>query len=84
MIAQLKDTALFKRVFDHSSEAVVILDMDSKIIRANPAFMRLYGYARDEIIGQKLADHIDKAESDATLGRFNGNKGRKDHPDHRK
>lgn len=62
MIAQLKDTALFKRVFDHSSEAVVVLDMDSKIIGANPAFMRLYGYARDEIIGQKLADHIDKAD----------------------
>jgi PAS domain S-box-containing protein len=38
-------------VFENSYEGIVITDINNKIINVNPAFTRITGYSRDEIIG---------------------------------
>ncbi|MFH0935059.1 MAG: diguanylate cyclase, partial [Pseudomonadota bacterium] len=39
-------------VFDSSREAIVITDADNDIIDVNPAFSRITGYSRDEVLGR--------------------------------
>ena len=50
--AQLSE--LFARIPD----AVAMVDRDSRITRVNPAFTKIFGYAADEAIGQRLKDLI--------------------------
>lgn len=40
-------------VFENSSECMTVTDIDGYVIDVNPAFTRVSGYERDEIIGQK-------------------------------
>lgn len=42
---------LAERVFSHSNEAMLITDPDGVIISINPAFTRITGFARDEVVG---------------------------------
>ncbi len=46
------DLRLAHTVFENSSEAVIVCDADNKIIMINPAFEKITGYGRKEIIGQ--------------------------------
>lgn len=39
-------------VFKHSSEAIMITDRDTRILRVNPAFSRITGYSATEVIGK--------------------------------
>ncbi|WP_201732242.1 PAS domain S-box protein [Acidithrix sp. C25] len=39
-------------VFEHTSEAIVIVDADSRIIDINPACVRMTGFQREDLIGQ--------------------------------
>lgn len=47
--AELRITA---RVFDNSQEAIVIADANNAIINVNPAFSRITGYSREEVLGK--------------------------------
>ncbi|WP_345817601.1 EAL domain-containing protein (plasmid) [Paraburkholderia sp. PREW-6R] len=47
--------ALWGRVFDASSEAIVILDADARFVTGNPAFYRATGYCSDDVAGKPLA-----------------------------
>ena len=49
ILAQL---VLAQRVFDNSSEPILITDADNNIISANPAFETLSGYPAEELIGR--------------------------------
>ena len=40
-------------VFDNSQEAILITDRHNVIVDANPAFSRITGYSRDEVVGRK-------------------------------
>jgi PAS domain S-box-containing protein len=44
----------FETLFQHNPIAIVTLDKDFKIQACNPAFTKLFGYSREEIIDQKL------------------------------
>ncbi|HIH61785.1 MAG TPA: PAS domain S-box protein [Methanobacteriales archaeon] len=44
----------FKSVFESTVDAILIVDEDGKILEANPAFSKVFGYERDEIIGHEL------------------------------
>ena len=43
---------LFQRVFEHTSEAIVVTDANRIIIEANQGFVDITGYLRDEVIGR--------------------------------
>ncbi|GAB6043601.1 hypothetical protein JCM17961_42800 [Endothiovibrio diazotrophicus] len=47
-----KYLALFEQIFRHTTEAVVVTDLDARIVDVNPAFCEITGYPRDEVIGR--------------------------------
>ncbi len=46
---QLEQSAIF---FDQSSEALMIADQNGTILSVNPAFCRITGYTKDDVIGK--------------------------------
>ncbi len=50
----LADSArLFYHAFLHSTNAMELTDRDGYLIDVNPAFERIYGYSKEEVIGRK-------------------------------
>lgn len=47
-------------VFEHASEAIIVMDLNGSILRVNETFERVTGYTRDEISGR----HIELLKSD--------------------
>ena len=43
---------LSAKVFENTQEGIVITDLDGRIQDVNPAFSRITGYSRDEVLGQ--------------------------------
>lgn len=43
----------FKTAFDYSYDAMIITDVDGKILYFNSSALRLYGYSRSQMIGTK-------------------------------
>ena len=51
---EVADSArLFYQAFLHSTNAMELTDRDGFLIDVNPAFERIYGYSKDELIGRK-------------------------------
>lgn len=48
----------FRHLFESSPEAIVTLDRAGNVVDANEAFLRLFGYALEEIRGRQLDDMI--------------------------
>jgi len=48
----------FESLFAHSPDAVCVLDASGRVLDVNPAFTELFGYKREESIGQLLEDLI--------------------------
>lgn len=44
---------LFARVFDSSSEGIMITDTGGNIVSVNPSFTRTTGYTKEEVLGKK-------------------------------
>jgi len=47
-----EDLRITASVFDNSQEGIVITDADNVFLNVNPAFTRVTGYAREEVIGK--------------------------------
>lgn len=45
--------AMFYQAFLHSSNAIEITDVDGVYVDVNPAFERIYGYRREEVVGER-------------------------------
>ena len=48
----LQRLELAQRVFESSSEAIVVTDADNRIVSVNRAFERITGYSADEVLGR--------------------------------
>src|SRR5690349_19538998 len=51
---------LYRRIFDHSKEAIAILDPEGLYLQQNGAHFTLLGYPDEELKGRTLADDIDE------------------------
>lgn len=58
---QMKNIYL-KQFFENSPEAIVMADMDANIICANLKFSEIFGYKKDETLGQKLYEIVTPCE----------------------
>jgi PAS domain S-box-containing protein len=54
-------SGLYREIFDHSKEAIAIIDPDGFYIQQNGAHFTLLGYPDEDLKGQTLADELDKA-----------------------
>jgi PAS domain S-box-containing protein len=58
------------RFFDGSRDLFCIIASDGKVLQANPAFCRLFGYSRDELIGRPVFDFTHPDDLDYEQTRF--------------
>jgi PAS domain S-box-containing protein len=54
-VGAVREQALFEAIFNHLPDAVLVADADHKILLCSPAVARVFGYAPEELIGQKTA-----------------------------
>jgi len=52
--SRLEPASLFEKLFEFSPDAVVVLDQTGSIVRANAQTEQMFGYARQEMIGQSV------------------------------
>ncbi|MBI1808093.1 MAG: PAS domain S-box protein [Ignavibacteria bacterium] len=50
--------AYFEELFESAPEAVVVLDQEDRIVRANSTFTRIFGFTRDEAVGKLINELI--------------------------
>ncbi len=51
-------SALFEKFFSISPDGIVLLDNRDRILEANPAFLTLFGYKFDEVLGRPINELI--------------------------
>jgi len=51
-------SALFSTAFRQSKNAMALVDEQRRHVEVNPAYLRLLGYARDDVIGRPVADFV--------------------------
>jgi PAS domain S-box-containing protein len=52
------ERAYLEQLFEASPEAIVVLDADDRVLRANGEFTSLFGYANDEYVNRPINDLI--------------------------
>lgn len=50
-IALLESELSYKSIFDHASDAIYIQNRDGVFLDVNPAALKMYGYTREEMVG---------------------------------
>lgn len=56
------ERAYLEQLFEAAPEAIVVLDPEDRVVRANGEFTRLFGYTRDEYVNRPINDLIVPAE----------------------
>ncbi len=61
--------AYFQQLFDNSPDAIVLIDMNNRIIQANRGFEMLFGYPAEEVKGQSIRELLvpEKNAQDASV-----------------
>jgi PAS domain S-box-containing protein len=62
------DAGFFKVLVENSSDAVVTIDEDSRVVFANRSVERVFGYEPDEIVGEELTKIMPERFHDKHLG----------------
>lgn len=55
-------TAQLDLLFQSAAEAIVLVDLDNRVLRANTEFTRLFGYPAEEVLGRNVNDLTVPAE----------------------
>ncbi len=70
---QLQETeSRVRAVMDNVADAIVILDENGEIMTANPAVMTLFGYAVEELVGEKITRLIADGDNDLVTAFLEG------------
>jgi PAS domain S-box-containing protein len=51
----------YRAIFNTSADAIVLWDVDARVVDVNRAYTRIYGFERDEVIGNRLDDWLPPA-----------------------
>ena len=54
--AQRESEAWLRAIFDGSLDGIVVADNDGRYVEANPSGCRLFGLAKDELLGRRVLD----------------------------
>jgi PAS domain S-box-containing protein len=46
---------LFRAIWEHASDAMVLSTFDGTVFAANPAYFHLYGYPPEDVIGKNFS-----------------------------
>ncbi len=52
------ESQLFGEFFEVSPDAIILLDTSDRVIKANPAFLDMFGYDNGEVVGKKINDLV--------------------------
>ncbi|MCF5941163.1 PAS domain-containing protein, partial [Xanthomonas perforans] len=55
---------LLAEALDGSSSAILICDLQSRLLYANDGFQRMFGYTEAELVGLRPSDVLTRAQSD--------------------
>ncbi len=66
----LRQKRYFETLYQAGPTAVVVLNLERKIVDCNQAFEKLFGYSKDEVIGGNLDDLIVQEEEHHTATRY--------------
>ncbi|CAM4268416.1 PAS domain S-box protein [Zobellia nedashkovskayae] len=58
MVEKLKDSELFKGIFESSVEGILVVGEQGQIIKANPSVEKMFGYELGELVGKKVENLI--------------------------
>ncbi len=53
-----REASLVEQVFDHSPDAIALLDREDRVLRGNAEFIRMFGYSAEEVRGKSVQDLI--------------------------
>ncbi len=53
-----REKAYLEELFESSPQATVLVDNDSRILRINGEFTKLFGYAKEEVVGRSLDELV--------------------------
>src|SRR5260221_5956188 len=56
--ARTQSEARKHAILEAALDAIVIMDHEGRVVEFNPAAEKMFGYARSEVLGQKLGDVI--------------------------
>lgn len=59
--------AMFRSIFEHAAVGMTLMDAQGRILRCNPAFARMLGYAEDELRGKSFTEITHSEDVDANL-----------------
>lgn len=62
--------AQLDELFEQAPEGIVLLDVEDRVLRINPEFTQLFGYAPDEAIGHPINDLIAPEELRSEAGEY--------------
>ena len=65
-----KESVLLNELFEQAPQAVVLTDVQDRVVRVNKDFTRIFGYSPDEAFGQRLSHLIAREESQEEVGEF--------------
>ncbi len=61
----------YKELFDNSLDAIIITDLEGKIIEVNSGFENITGYSRDEVKGRSYTEFVPKEYAEEIFERYN-------------
>jgi len=53
-----RQKALLDELFARVPEAIVLIDADDRLLRVNPEFTKIFGYAQDEACGRRINELV--------------------------
>ena len=61
----------FRSIFDSTTLGIKVLDLEGKIVQANPAFQSMLGYSEEELIGKQFYSFLHFGDGPRTIRLFN-------------